>query len=96
LESVHRELKTSGPKGKKTMGDWRRLRNKELHNMYASPKIIRVMKSRMMRWVRHVARMGNMRNTFKTLVGKPEGKRPFGKPRRRWEDNTGMDIREIV
>jgi hypothetical protein len=63
--------------------------------LYASPNIIRVIKSRRMRWVGHVARMGEMRNVYKILVGKPEGKRPLRRSRRRWEDNIGMYLRKI-
>jgi hypothetical protein len=77
------------------MGSWRRLHNEKLHNLYASPNIIRVIKSSGMRCAGHVARMGEMRNAYNISVGKPEGKRPFGRPRRRWENNIGMDLREI-
>jgi hypothetical protein len=69
--------------------------NEELHNLYSSPDIIRQVKSRRMRWAGHVARMGEERKVYKVLVGKPEGKRPLGRPRRRWEDGTRMDLREI-
>jgi hypothetical protein len=65
------------------MGDWRKLHNEELHNLYFSPNIIRMFMSRRMRWAGHVARMGEKRNPYRTLVGKPEGKRPLGRPRRR-------------
>jgi hypothetical protein len=67
----------------------------ELHNLYSSPDIIRQIKSRRMRWAGHVARMGEGRNVYRVLVGKPEGKRPLGRARRRWEDGIGMDLREI-
>jgi hypothetical protein len=67
----------------------------ELHNLYSSPDIIRQVKSRRMRWTGHVARMGEERKLYKVLVGKPEGKRPLGRPRRRWEDGIRMDLREI-
>jgi hypothetical protein len=68
----------------------------KVHNvMYSSPSIIRVVKSRRMRWVGHLARMGEKRNAYRTLVGKPEGKRPLGRPRRRWVDSIKMDLREI-
>jgi hypothetical protein len=73
-------------------GGWRKLHNEELHNLYSSPSII---KSRRMRWAGHVARMGEKRNVYKLLVGKPEGKRPLGRPRRRWMDNIKMDLLEI-
>jgi hypothetical protein len=71
------------------------LHNEELHNLYSSPDIIRQVKSRRMRWAGHVARMGEGRNVYRVLVGKPEGKRPLGRPRRRWEDGIGMDLRVI-
>jgi hypothetical protein len=67
----------------------------ELHNLYSSPDIIRQVKARQMRWVGHVARMGEERKVYKVLVGKPEGKRPLGRPRCRWEDGIRMDLREI-
>jgi hypothetical protein len=71
-------------------GEWRKLHNEELHNLYSSPHIIRQVKSRRMRWVGHVER-----KVYKVLVGKPEGKRPLGRPRRRWGDGIRMDLREI-
>jgi hypothetical protein len=67
----------------------------ELHKLYSSPSIIRIIKSRRMRWTRHVARMGEKRNAYRILVGKPGGKRPLGRSRRRWVDNIKMDLREI-
>jgi hypothetical protein len=67
----------------------------EVHNLYSSPDIIRHIKSRKMRWAGHVARMGEGRNVYRVLVGRPEGKRPRGRPRRRWEDGIKMDLREI-
>jgi hypothetical protein len=67
--------------------------NEDLHNLYSSPSIIRMIKSRRMRWAGHVARMGKKRNAYKILVGKPEGKRPSGRPRRRWVDNIKLDHR---
>jgi hypothetical protein len=69
--------------------------NEELHNLYSSPDIIRQVKSRRMRWAGHVARMGEERKVYTVLVGKPEGRRLLGRPRRRWEDGIRMDIREI-
>jgi hypothetical protein len=72
--------------------DWRRLQNEELYNLYASPNIIRVNRSTKMRWAMHVARMGEMRNRFKILAGRPEGKRPRGRPRRRWEGYIRTDL----
>jgi hypothetical protein len=76
-------------------GEWRKLHNEELHNLYTSPDIIRQVKSRRMKCAGHVARMAEERKLYKVLVGKPEGKRPFGRPRRRWEDGIRMDLREI-
>jgi hypothetical protein len=73
-------------------GDWRKLHNDELHNLYSSPNIIRMIKSRRMRWAGHVAQMRETRNAYRILVGKPEGKRPLGRPRRRWVDNIKMDL----
>jgi hypothetical protein len=70
-------------------------RENRLHNLYSSPSIIRIIKSRRMRWVGHVARMGEKRNAYRILVGKPEGKRPLGKPICRWVDNIKMGLREI-
>jgi hypothetical protein len=77
------------------MGGWRKLHNEELHNLYSSPSIIRIIKSRRRRWVGHVARMGEKRNMYRLLVGKPEGKRPLGRPRYRWIDNIKMDLLKI-
>jgi hypothetical protein len=76
-------------------GAWRKLHNEELHDLYSSPSIIRIMKSRMMRWVGHVARMGNKRNGYRLLVGMPKGKRTLGRPRRRWVDNIRIDLVEV-
>jgi hypothetical protein len=84
-----------GPKGDEVTGEWRKLHSGELHNLYSSPDIIRQIKSRRMRWAGHVARMGEGRNVYRVLVGKPEGKRPLGRPRSRWEDGIKMDLREI-
>jgi hypothetical protein len=77
------------------VGGWRRLHNEELHNSYTSANVIRVIQSRRMRWAGHKARMGQMRNMYKILVGKPEGKRLLGRPRCRWEFNIRMDLREM-
>jgi hypothetical protein len=85
-----------GPKRDEVTGEWRKLHNEELHNLYSSPDIIRQVKSRRMGWAGHVARMGEDRKVYKVLVGKPEEKRPLGTPRRRWEDGIRMDLREIV
>jgi transcription termination factor 2 len=73
-----------------------KLLNEELHNFYSSLSIIRIMKSRRMRWAGHVARMGAKRNPYWIFVGKPEGKRPVGRPRRRWVDDIKMDLRDIA
>jgi hypothetical protein len=78
--------KIFGPKREED-GSWRKSHNDELHSLYSSPNIVRVIKSRRMRWARHVARMGEGRGVYRVLVGKPEDKRPLGRPRRRWEDN---------
>jgi hypothetical protein len=75
-------------------GEWRKLHSGELHNLYLSPDVIRQIKSRRMRWAGHVARMGEGRNVYRVLVGKPEGKRPLGRPRRRWENGIKMDLGE--
>jgi hypothetical protein len=80
-----------GPKRDEVKGDWRKLHNEELHTLYSSPNIIRMIKSWRMRSVRHVARMGKTRNTYRILVGKPESKRPLGRPRSKWVDNIKMD-----
>jgi hypothetical protein len=76
-------------------GGWRKLHNEELHNLYSSPSIIRMIKSRTITWVEHVARMGEKRDACRILVGKSEGKKPLGRPRRRWVGNTKMDLRKI-
>jgi hypothetical protein len=79
--------KMFGSKRDEVTGGWRKLHNEELRDFYNAPSIIRIIKSRRMRWVGHVARMGEKRNAYRLLVGKPEGKRPLGRPRRRWVDN---------
>jgi hypothetical protein len=83
-----------GPKREED-GSWRKLHNDELHSLHSSPNIVRMIKSRRMRWVRHVAGIGEGRGVYIVLVGRPKGKRPLGRPRRRWEDNINMDLREI-
>ncbi|KAJ4426188.1 hypothetical protein ANN_26997 [Periplaneta americana] len=75
--------------------EWRKLHNTELHALYSSPDIVRNIKSRRLRWAGHVARMGESRNAYRVLGGRPEGKRPLGRPRRRWEDNIKMDLSEV-
>jgi hypothetical protein len=74
---------------------WRKLHSDELDSLYSSPNIVRGMKSRRMRWAGHMARMGEGRGVYRVWVGRPEGKRPLGRPRHRWEDNIKMDLREI-
>jgi hypothetical protein len=76
-------------------GSWRKMHNDELHNLYFSPNIIRVIKSRRMRWAGNVARMGEGRGVYRLLIGRLEGKRPLGRPRCRWQNNIKMDVREI-
>jgi hypothetical protein len=73
-------------------GSWRKRHNDKLHSQHSSPNIVRVIKSRRMRWAGHVARMGEGRGVYRVLVGMPEGKRPLGRPRRRWENNIKMDL----
>ncbi|KAJ4445879.1 hypothetical protein ANN_12564 [Periplaneta americana] len=87
--------KIFGAKRDEVTGEWRKLHNIELHVLYSSPDIITNIKSRRLRWAGHVARMGESRNAHRVLVGRPEGKRPLGRPRRRWEDNIKMDLREV-
>ena len=84
-----------GPKRDEVIGEWRKLHNEELNDLYSLPNVVRVVKSRRMRWVGHVARMGEVRGVHRVLVGMPEGKRPFGRPRCRWEDNIKMDLQEV-
>jgi len=81
-----------GPKRDELKREWRKLHNEELNELYSSPNIFRVIKSRGMRWAEHVARMGNRRVVYRVLVGKPEGKKPLGRPRLRWENNIKMDL----
>jgi hypothetical protein len=76
-------------------GEWRKLHKEELRDLYISPSIIRIMKSRRMRWAGHLARMGEKRDAYRLLVGMSEGKRPLGRPRRRWVDNIRMDLGEM-
>jgi hypothetical protein len=84
-----------GLKRDDVIGRWRKLHNEVLHNLYCSPSIIRIIKSRRVRWAGPVARMGEKRNVYRILIRNPEGKRPLGRLRRRWEDNTKMDLRMI-
>jgi hypothetical protein len=80
-----------GPKRDEVTGEWRKLHNEELRNLYSSPSIIRIIKLMQLRWAGNVAQMGENRNTYR-LLGKPEGKRLLGKPRHRWVDNIRMDL----
>jgi len=84
-----------GPRRDEVTGQWRRFHNDELNDLYSSPNILRVIKSRRMKWAGHVARMGGERGVYRVLVGKPEGRRPLGRPRRRWVDNIRMDLLEV-
>jgi len=84
-----------GPKRDEVTGEWRKLHNGELNDLYCSPNIVRVIKSRIMRWAGHVARMREGRGLCRVLVGKREGKRTLGRPRSRWEDNIKMDVQEV-
>jgi len=83
-----------GPRMEDVTGEWRRLHN-ELNDLYSSPNIVRVIKSRRMRLAGHVARMGEERGLYRVLVGKPEGKKPLGRPRRRWVDNIRTDLQKV-
>jgi hypothetical protein len=80
------------PKRDEITGGWKKLHNEELHGLYSSSSIVRVIKAGRMRWAGHVARMGEVRGAYNILVGRPEGRRPLGRPRRRWEDNIKMDL----
>ena len=84
-----------GPRRDEVTGEWRRLHNEELNDLYSSPNIVQVIKSIIMRWVGHVARMGEERGVHRFLVGKPEGRRPLGRPRCRWVDNIRLDLQEV-
>jgi len=75
--------------------EWRKIYNEELNGQYSSPNIFRVIKSRRIRWAVHVARMRERRDVYRFLVGKPEGKSPLGRPRRRWKDNIEVDLQEV-
>jgi hypothetical protein len=87
--------KKFGPKRDEVTGEWRKLHNEELRDLYSSPSIIRIIKSKRLRWVCHVERMGKKRNAYRLLMGKPEGKRPLGRPRRRFENNIRTDLGEV-
>jgi len=96
VELLYRVLRRiSGPKRDEVTGEWRKLRNEELNDLYCSPNNVRVIKSRRMRWAGHVACIGEGRGVYRVLVGKPEGKRPLGRPRHGWEVNIKMDLQEV-
>ena len=84
-----------GPRWDEVTREWRKLHNEEFNGLYCSPNIVRVIKLRRMRWVGHVACVGESRGEYRILVGKPEGKRPLGRPKLRWEDNIKMDLQEV-
>jgi hypothetical protein len=84
-----------GPRRDEVTGEWRRLHNEELNDLYSSLNIVWVIKSRRMRWAGHVAHMGEERGMYRVLVGRPEGRRPLGKPRRRWVNNIRTDLQEV-
>jgi len=84
-----------GPRRDEVAGEWRKPYNEELNDLHSSPSIVRVIKSRRMRWTGHIARMGDRRGVYRVLVWKPEGKRPLGRPRRRRDDNIKIDLQEV-
>jgi len=84
-----------GSRRDKVTGEWRKLHNEELNDLYCSPNTVGVIKSSRMRWAGHVADMGERRGVYRVLVGKPEGKRPLGRPRHRWEDNIKKDLQKV-
>jgi hypothetical protein len=88
-------MQTPQIKRDEVTGEWRKLHNEELHDLCSSPSIIRIIKTRRMRWAEHVAGMGEKRNAYRLLMGKPEGRRPLGRPRRKWSDNIRMDLVEV-
>jgi hypothetical protein len=83
------------PEWDEVTGEWIKLHSEKFNNLYCSPNIVRVLKSRRMRWARHVARMGEKRGVYRVFVGKPDGKRPLGRPWRRWEGNIKMELQEV-
>jgi len=95
VSSLLQARRIFGPKRDEMTWAWKKLHIEELNDLYCSPNIVRVIKSKRMRWAGHVARMGERRGLYRILVGKPEGKRPLGRPRCRWEDNIKMDLQEV-
>jgi hypothetical protein len=91
----NRVLRIFGPKRDEVTAEWRRLHNEELNDLYSSTSIVRVIKSRRMRWVWHVAHMRESRGVYSVSVDKPEGKKPLGRPRHRWENNIKMDLQDV-
>ena len=84
-----------GPKRDGVTGEWRKLHAEEFNDLYCSPNIVRVIKSSRTRWAGHVARMGDRRGLYRVLVGEPDGRRPLRRPKRRWEDNIKMGLKEV-
>jgi len=84
-----------GPRRDEVMGEWRRLHNEELNDLYSSPNIVQVIKSGRMRWAGHVMRMGDEKGVYRVLLGKPEGRRPLERHNCRWVDNIRMDLQEV-
>ena len=84
-----------GPKRVEVTGEWRKLYNEELNDLYCSPDVVQVIKLKIMRWAGHVAHMVEGRGIYRVVVGKPEGKRPLGRPKHRWEDNIEIDLQEV-
>jgi hypothetical protein len=84
-----------GPKRDEVTGEWRKVHSEELNDLYSSPNIVRVIKLRRVKWAGHIARMGEKRDAYRILVGRPEGRRPLGRPRHRWEDNITKNLQEV-
>ena len=84
-----------GPKRDEVTGEWRKLHNKDLNDLHSSPSIFRVIKSRKMRWAKHVARIGDRRSAYRVVLGRPEGNIPLRRTRRKWEDNIKMDLQKV-
>jgi hypothetical protein len=84
-----------GPTRRKITGEWRKLHKEDLNDPYCSPSVVRMIKSRGMKWAGHLARVGERRDVYRVFIGKPEEKRPLERPRRRWEDNIKLDLQEV-